>query len=497
MAKQNLSEQLDKIVDALLARPAAGLRRREPKANTQLQALATIAAELRDLPSEDFKAGLKADLERRTSMGSKPAVATETRQTATAYLTVRDAPAAIEFYKKAFGATEVMRLVGPGTKIGHAEIRIGNSAIYLSDEFPEYGAVAPQTTGSSPVKMDLRVDDVDSFATHAVAAGAKEVRPIQDQFYGMRTGQFADPFGYVWNISTVKEELSGAEMQKRFDTLMKEGAFPPPQPKPGEKPAPPAVRPIPEGFHTLTQYLSVNGATRLIDFFKEAFGAVEDFRVNRPGGQSIMHAQMRIGDSMLELADASEEFGARLLGNILHVDDADAVYQRALKAGATSLFVPTEQPWGDREAGVKDPAGNHWRITAIRKTGHRTEDTRAIVPYLNLVGAADFVEFTKRAFGAQEAFMLKSPDGKVVHARLRIGDSILALGEASDKPAVIPGALHMYVTNVDAVYAAAVREGIQVLRPLRDEPYGDRAAVLEDAFGNWWFPSTHIKDVQF
>jgi uncharacterized glyoxalase superfamily protein PhnB len=333
--------------------------------------------------------------------------------------------------------------------------------------------------------MDLRVDDVDSFATHAVAAGAKEVRPIQDQFYGMRTGQFADPFGYVWNISTVREELSGEEMQKRFDALMKEGAFPP------------AVRPIPEGFHTLTQYLSVNGATRLIDFFKEAFGAVEDFRVNRPGGQSIMHAQMRIGDSMLELADASEEFGARLLGNILHVDDADAVYQRALKAGATSLFVPTEQPWGDREAGVKDPAGNHWRITAIRKTGHRTEDTRAIVPYLNLVGAADFVEFTKRAFGAQEAFMLKSPDGKVVHARLRIGDSILALGEASDKPAVIPGALHMYVTNVDAVYAAAVREGIQVLRPLRDEPYGDRAAVLEDAFGNWWFPSTHVKDVQF
>jgi PhnB protein len=497
MAKQNLSEQLDKIVDALIARPAARLRRREPKANAQLQALAAIAAELRDLPSEDFKARLRAELRRRTSMGSKPAVATETRQTATAYLTVKDAPAAIEFYKKAFGATEVMRLVGPGTKIGHAEIRIGNSAIYLSDEFPEYGAVAPQTTGSSPVKMDLRVDDVDSFATHAVAAGAKEVRAIQDQFYGMRTGQFADPFGYVWNISTVKEELSGAEMQKRFDALMKEGAFPPPQPKPGEKPAPPAVRPIPEGFHTLTQYLSVNGATRLIDFLKEAFGAVENFRVNRPGGQSIMHAQMRIGDSMLELADASEEFGARLLGNILHVDDADAVYQRALKAGATSLFVPTEQPWGDREAGVKDPAGNHWNITAIRKTGHRTEDTRAIIPYLNLVGGADFVEFTKRAFGAKEAFMLKSPDGKVVHARLRIGDSILALGEASDERAVIPGALHMYVTNVDAVYAAAVREGIKVLRPLRDEPYGDRAAVLEDAFGNWWFPSTHVKDVQF
>src|SRR6202162_6306090 len=176
MAKQNLSEQLDLHVEALITRQETAPRKRQAKANPQLQALARIAAELLDLPRQDFKNRLKSNLTRRTPMGSKPAMKAETRQTATAYLTVNDAPAAIEFYKKAFGATEVMRLVGPGTKIGHAEIRIGNSAIYLSDEFPEYGAVAPQTTGSSPVKMDLRVDDVDSFATHAVAAGAKEVR---------------------------------------------------------------------------------------------------------------------------------------------------------------------------------------------------------------------------------------------------------------------------------------------------------------------------------
>jgi PhnB protein len=235
----------------------------------------------------------------------------------------------------------------------------------------------------------------------------------------------------------------------------------------------------------------------LIDFLKEGFGAVEKFRVGKTGGELIMHAEMRIGDSVLELADASDEFGARLLGNIFHVEDADAVYQRALKAGATSLFPPTEQPWGDREAGVKDTAGNHWNITAIRKTGHRTDDTRTILPYLNLVGAGEFVEFTKRAFGAEETFMMKSPDGKVVHARLRIGDSILALGEAANESSSMPGALHLYVEDVDRVYAAAVREGVKVLRPLRDEPYGDRAAVLQDAFGNWWFPSTHIKDVKF
>jgi PhnB protein len=149
------------------------------------------------------------------------------------------------------------------------------------------------------------------------------------------------------------------------------------------------------------------------------------------------------------------------------------------------------------EAAVKDPAGNYWNITEIRKTDHRTEDTRAILPYLNLAGAAEFVEFAKRAFGAEEVSMFKAPDGKVIHGRLRIGDSILALGEAYGERAIILGALHMYVPNVDDVYAKAVREGIKVLRPLRDEPYGDRAAVLQDAFGNWWFPSTHLKDVNF
>ncbi len=488
MAKQSLSEQLDRIVEALIAPALAQSARRAPKTGAKLQALAQIAVQLRDLPSENFKVRLKTDLERRTSMASKPVTATEHRQTATPYLCFQDTPAAIEFYKKVFGATEVMRLVGPGTKIGHAEIRIGNSTIYLSDEFPDYGALSPQALGGSPVKMNLSVDNVDAVAARAVAAGAKEIRPVEDQFYGERSGQFADPFGYVWNISTTKEEMSGAEMQKRMDALMKEGAFPT---------APPAVRPIPEGFHTLTQYLAVNGAATLIDFFKEAFGAVEDFRVPRPGGRSIMHAQLRIGDSILELADATEEFGARAVANILHVDGVDAVYQRALKAGATSLSAPHEQPYGDREAGVKDPSGNQWYLTAIRETGHRTEDTRAILPHLSLVHAAEFVEFTKRAFGAEEAFMHKTPDGKVVHARLRIGNSILAIGEASDERAAIPAALHMYVPNVDAVYAAAVREGVTVLRPLRDEPYGDRAASLQDAFGNLWFPSTHVKDVQF
>jgi PhnB protein len=355
MAKQNLSEQLDRIVDALITRARRTGPGREPKVGASLRPLTKIAAQLRDLPNQDFKARLKSDLQRRTSMASKPAAAAETRQTATPYLCVRNAPAAIEFYKKAFGATEVMRLVGPGTKIGHAEIRIGNSVIYLSDEFPEYGTVGPQTLGGSPVRINLSVDNVDAVAAIAVAAGAKEVRPIEDQFYGERSGQFADPFGYEWKISTVKEEMSGAEMQKRFDA-MKDSS-----PTAAEEKTS-AVAPIRPGFHTITPYLIVPGAAAMIDFVKQAFGAEEIFRVNVPGKNKIMHAEVRIGDSMLELADDSEQYPARPCGMHLYVPDTDALYERAVTAGATSVRAPEDTPYGDRSAIVTDAFGNSWFI---------------------------------------------------------------------------------------------------------------------------------------
>jgi PhnB protein len=357
MANQSLSEQLDKIVDALIARPRGAVPGRETKVGAKLQALAQIATQLRDLPGEHFKARLKLDLERRTSMASKPAVATEVRQTAVPYVCVTNAAAAIGFYKSVFGATEVMRLVGPDKKIGHAEIRIGNSSIYLSDEFPDHGVLSPQTLGGSPVKMSLSVDDVDAVAARAVAAGAKEVRPIEDQFYGERSGQFADPFGYVWNISTVKEEMSGAEMQKRMDAMM-EGS---PEATSQETHSS-TVAPIPPGFHTITPYLIVPGAAAMIDFVKQAFGGEELFRVNIPGTDKIMHAQVRIGDSMLELADVTEQYPGRPCGMHLYVLDTDGLYERAIKAGATSVRTPEDTPYGDRSAIVTDAFGNSWFI---------------------------------------------------------------------------------------------------------------------------------------
>ena len=138
----------------------------------------------------------------------------------TPYLCCRDAGAAIDFYKKAFGATELMRMGAPGEKIGHADIQIGDSHLMLADEFPEMGFLSPQTVGGSPVMIHLYVDDADATAARAVAAGAKVVKPVEDQFYGDRGGQLDDPFGHKWYVSTRKEDLSFDEVRERAAKMM-------------------------------------------------------------------------------------------------------------------------------------------------------------------------------------------------------------------------------------------------------------------------------------
>jgi PhnB protein len=142
--------------------------------------------------------------------------------TVTPYLIVKGAARAIDFYKKAFGARELMRLAGPDGRIGHAEIQIGDSPVMLADEHPEAGYLSPQSGGKSGVSLCLYVEDVDALATQAVAAGATVRRPVQDQFYGDRSGTFADPFGHVWTIATHKEDVSPEEVHRRFEATMKQ-----------------------------------------------------------------------------------------------------------------------------------------------------------------------------------------------------------------------------------------------------------------------------------
>ena len=136
--------------------------------------------------------------------------------TVTPYLIVRGAAEAIDFYKAAFGATELFRMADPATgKVGHAEIRIGDSHVMLADEHPEMGARSPQSFGGSPVSLMLYVEDVDATVGRAVEAGAKLTRPVADQFYGDRTGGVTDPFGHAWYVATHVEDVPYEELQKR------------------------------------------------------------------------------------------------------------------------------------------------------------------------------------------------------------------------------------------------------------------------------------------
>jgi len=139
--------------------------------------------------------------------------------TATPYLIVSGAARAIEFYKQAFGATEIMRISPPGGKVGHAEIQIGDSRIMLADEFPEMDARSPQSVGGTPVSLVLYFEDADAVVARAVSAGATVLRPVQNQFYGDRSGTIADPFGHKWTVATHQEDLSPDEVQKRAAAL--------------------------------------------------------------------------------------------------------------------------------------------------------------------------------------------------------------------------------------------------------------------------------------
>jgi PhnB protein len=133
----------------------------------------------------------------------------------TPYLIITGAAEAIDYYKKAFGATELFRMPAPGGKIGHAEIKIGDSPIMLADEHPEMGYKSPRTLGGTPTSIMIYVADVDTVFDQAIAAGGKAQRPVKDQFYGDRSGTLEDPFGHVWHVATHKEDVSADEMERR------------------------------------------------------------------------------------------------------------------------------------------------------------------------------------------------------------------------------------------------------------------------------------------
>jgi PhnB protein len=476
-----LIDQLDQAVTQLLTAPVVTVQSGDP----ELLPLLRIAAELRQLPREDFKARLKSDLERKSSMATVAEPVVAVRTVASPRLIYKDAAKAIEFYEKAFGATETFRFENE-LGIGHAEIMIGDSVIMLGEEWPEGGRYSAETMGSSPVYMAVRVPDVDAFAKRAVAAGAKLQGAIRDEFYGRREGTLLDPFGYTWAVSTIKEEMSVEEMHRRFRAMMKEE---------GEKK--PAVNPIPKGYRTVTPYMVAKDGPALLEFAKQAFGAEETFRDT--GSAGGLHAEIRIGDSMIMMGGGipGREFHATPNTHAIHlyVPDCDAVYQLALQSGATSLDEPKDQEYGERSGSVKDPAGNYWYIATHKGETYTPKGLNSVNVYLHPLRAEPVINFLKQAFGARELAKYASPDGVVHHAEIRVGDSVVEMGEAHGKYEPMPAMFYLYVPDCDAVYRRALAAGATSIAEPVDHPYGDRSGGVKDAFGNQWYIATHIKDV--
>jgi PhnB protein len=248
------------------------------------------------------------------------------------------------------------------------------------------------------------------------------------------------------------------------------------------------VRP---GFNNIAPYMLVNGAAEFIEFLKAAFAGAERIRVPNPDG-TIMHAAVGVGDSVIEAGDANAQHPARRTAVHLYVANADATYERALRAGATSLEAVTDQPWGDRQGSVKDKFGNEWYIGMPQGWTPGPDGMRSVQPFLHLREADKMIPFLEAAFGAEALGVALSPEGKVLHATIRIGSGTLEIDDASGEAAASPCYLHVYVADADAVYAQAVRAGATSLEAPNDKPYGERSATVKDAFGNVWFVATYL-----
>lgn len=320
MPKSTLFEQLDEAVEVILARAESPHR-----ANSKLEALARVAQELRGLPKPDFKARLKADLEKEIAMTTAVESTTKTPAgqrypTLTPYIMHDRALELAEFVKEAFGAEELTRAIGSAGGF-HIEVRIGDAMLMLG------GGGKAKIEKPTPTSLHLYVPDADAVYKRALEAGATSIEEPVDQAYGDREAGIRDLAGNNWFIATRKGPTY-----------------------------------VPEGLRTLTPFLHPKGADKFIDFLKRAFAGEEIAAYRSPEG-AIVHGTLKIGNSSLEMGEAHGEWQPMPTAFYLMVNDADAVYQRALEAGATSTSEPADQPYGHRMGGVLDPFGNQWFIS--------------------------------------------------------------------------------------------------------------------------------------
>ena len=332
MAKRSLIDQLEISIQSMLERRDGRTVGPRQDFDPSVAALLDIARDLRDLPREGFKARLRTNLERSTQMenAAKPAISSDKSKretmptgyrTIAPYIIVPRAGEFIEFLTNAFDGTERFRVPIEGSNlIMHAEVAIGNSVIELAD--------ANEQVPPAPTAIHLYVDDAYSSFKRAIEAGATSIYEVGEHVSGDTQGAVRDPFGNLWYVSMKGDWTPG-----------------------------------PEGVPSVQPYLHLRGSEKMIPFLENAFSGVVTGGVPTSPEGHVLHATVRIGDNTLELDEAHGEFQPMPCHLHLHVDDADGMYARAMRAGATSVDVPSNKPYG-RSGGVKDPFGNSWYMTS-------------------------------------------------------------------------------------------------------------------------------------
>lgn len=261
-----------------------------------------------------------------------------------------------------------------------------------------------------------------------------------------------------------------------------------------EKP-PAGGSPIPEGYRTLTPYLVVRDVPAAIKFIENVFDG--QGQVHGLGSQGGFHAEYRIGDSMLMIGGGGEGSawkGAPVPAALhLYVENVDATYQRAVQAGATSLYAPMDQPYGDRDAAIVDESGNHWYVGTRKGSTHLPEGVTNLMPYLHPIGAPKMIQFLQQAFAAEEIAVHQTPDGVVRHATFKLGTSVVEMGEAHNEWQPMPMHFMLYVDDVDAWYARAIKaEGAISMGEPTSQSYGARVGTIRDPFDNVWYIASQI-----
>jgi uncharacterized glyoxalase superfamily protein PhnB len=243
-----------------------------------------------------------------------------------------------------------------------------------------------------------------------------------------------------------------------------------------------AAAPIREGFRTVTPYISIPQGGELIDFLKHTFGAEETGRHPSSVG---FHAEVRIGDSMLMVGWGEPTRGHERIGAFhVYVPDCDAAWRRAIEAGATSTGEPADRPYGERSGFVRDLAGNQWYIATHAGPTFAPEGRPNLMPYVLTQSGHAFLDFVRRALGA-EVIAVYEDGGRIMHSSIRIGDSVVEMGEPAVEPLTMPNRFFLYVDNCDRWYQTAIAAGATSVFEPANQPYG-RAAMVLDPFGFEW-----------